>query len=99
MSVFSRILLAFSILILVSCQNDQTKEAPPTTPVQQRKVPSFDRDSAYAYVAKQVEFGPRVPNSEAHTACKDWMVAKLKSFGADVIEQNFETQASCNRTK
>ncbi|MEL7124119.1 MAG: M28 family peptidase, partial [Bacteroidota bacterium] len=94
MRLFSRILFAFSILILVSCQNDQTAEAPTTTaPVQQRPVPSFDRDSAYAYVAKQLDFGPRVPNTEAHVACKDWMVSKLKSFGADVIEQSFQVTA------
>ncbi len=50
--------------------------------------PLFDADSAYAFVAKQVSFGPRVPGSAAHKACGDWMVAKLKGYGATVIEQN-----------
>ncbi len=48
---------------------------------------SFSADSAYSYVARQVEFGPRVPGSEAHRLCGEWLSAKLKSFGADVTEQ------------
>ncbi len=48
---------------------------------------SFSADSAYSYVARQVEFGPRVPGSQAHRLCGDWLVSKLKSFGADVTEQ------------
>ena len=47
----------------------------------------FCPDSAYAYVAKQVEFGPRVPGSEAHRLCGDWLAGTLKSFGAEVTEQ------------
>mgnify|MGYP002682626066 CR=1 FL=1 len=42
--------------------------------------PLFDADSAYAFVAKQVDFGPRVPGTSAHKACGDWMIAKLKAF-------------------
>lgn len=48
---------------------------------------TFSADSAYSYVAKQVEFGPRVPGSEAHAECGDWLVMKLKHTGADVSEQ------------
>lgn len=49
--------------------------------------PLFNGDSAYAFVAKQVSFGPRVPGTDAHRACGDWLVEKLKSYGATVIEQ------------
>lgn len=48
----------------------------------------FSADSAYSYVASQVDFGPRVPGSEAHRLCGDWLSDKLKSFGAEVTEQN-----------
>ncbi len=48
---------------------------------------SFSADSAYSYVARQVEFGPRVPGSEAHKKCGDWLTEKLKSYGAEVTEQ------------
>lgn len=55
-----------------------------------RKTPAFDADSAYTYTAKQVAFGPRVPNSKAHVACGNYLVAKLKSFGLTVREQPFQ---------
>ena len=48
---------------------------------------NFSADSAYSYVARQVEFGPRVPGSEAHKKCGDWLTEKLKSYGAEVTEQ------------
>lgn len=51
------------------------------------EVYAFSADSAYSFVATQVGFGPRVPGSEAHKKCGDWLVAKLKDFGATVTEQ------------
>jgi Zn-dependent M28 family amino/carboxypeptidase len=52
------------------------------------EMPSFDADSAFAYVKIQTQFGPRVPQTAAHKQCEQWMVQKLKDFGADtVIEQ------------
>ncbi len=56
-------------------------------------IPKFDRDSAYAYVEKQVSFGPRVVNTDAHAATREWLVEKLESFGAEVREQDFEAKA------
>ncbi|MEO1515685.1 MAG: M28 family peptidase [Bacteroidota bacterium] len=52
-------------------------------------MPKFERDSAYAYIEKQMSFGPRVPNTEAHRKCKEWMAAKLESFNAEVVLQDF----------
>lgn len=49
---------------------------------------AFDADSAYSYVARQVEFGPRVPNTEAHRLCGEWLSSELKRHGAVVTEQN-----------
>ena len=56
-------------------------------------VPKFSSDSAYSFIEKQVSFGPRVPNSEAHQACKEWLVAQFQKLGATVIEQNFTATA------
>jgi Zn-dependent M28 family amino/carboxypeptidase len=53
------------------------------------KVPRFERDSAFLYVSKQIAFGPRIPNSEAHLACQSFLASSLKKFGAEVIEQKF----------
>ena len=37
-------------------------------------VPRFNADSAYLYIQKQVDFGPRVPNTPAHVQCADYLV-------------------------
>ena len=53
----------------------------------------FNADSAYNYLARQVSFGPRVPNSEAHKQTGDWLVGELKRHGARVIEQKADLKA------
>lgn len=100
----------FSIMISVlfflgcsGCTSDSTTSTPPkstpteTTPADV-KIPKFNRDSAYFYTEKQVAFGPRVPNTKNHTACKDWYVKKFRSLGAEVIEQDFQVKSFKNKT-
>ena len=53
----------------------------------------FDAASAYGFVKKQVEFGPRVPGTPAHAACADWFVKKLKQWTPDVVVQEFKARA------
>src|SRR5699024_7590873 len=50
--------------------------------------PSFNADSAYAYVKKQVSFGPRIPNTPAHAACAKWLIYKMKEFADSVTIQH-----------
>ena len=73
---------------LISCgsssKNSQQTEETEEAIVQ---APAFNADSAYAYVAAQVAFGPRVPNTEAHRKCGDYLAAQLKKFGATVYNQ------------
>lgn len=47
----------------------------------------FDGDSAYAYVARQVAMGPRVPGSRANEMCSDFIVASMERFGAENIRR------------
>ena len=56
-------------------------------------VPIFDADSAYSFVARQVAFGPRVPGTVAHSKCGNYLVAKLQSYGADVLTQDVDLKA------
>ncbi len=80
-------------LIVYACKSDLSKSATEGSAAARAvNVPSFDRDSAHAFVAQQLAFGPRVPGSAAHQACKEWLVEKFKSYGAEVIEQNFEAK-------
>lgn len=51
-------------------------------------MPAFNADSAYAFVAQQVAFGPRVPGSQASQQTAQWLVSKLKEYGAaNITEQ------------
>jgi len=61
-----------------------------TPPVRSVQVPVFNGDSAYAFVARQVAFGPRVPNTAAHRQTADFLVAAFKHYGATVTVQDFE---------
>ena len=54
---------------------------------------NFDADSAYNYLATQVAFGPRVPNSASHVKTGDWIVQQLKWRGLKVSEQKAKLKA------
>jgi len=84
------LLLPSLILIINGCKHD------PKSGVSDKKstvieTPAFDADSAYSYVKAQTNFGPRVPNSEAHRQCADYLVQKMSQFCDTVIVQNFTT--------
>lgn len=61
----------------------------PAAEVNLVETPDFKADSAYAFIEKQVQFGPRVPGSEASKNTLQFLVAKLKSYGWTVTEQPF----------
>lgn len=46
---------------------------------------TFSGDSAMAYAAAQVAFGPRTPGSVAHDNCARWLASELSRFGADTV--------------
>lgn len=79
------------LVCLTGCPSNKPAETSgPTAEAKLPKAPVFNADSAYAFTAKQVAFGPRVPNSKAHVATGNWLVGKLKSYGLKVMEQPFE---------
>lgn len=61
-------------------------------------VPEFNSDSAYLFVEKQVSFGPRVPNTEAHKECATWLTETLKRYSTNVIVQKAKLRTSDNKT-
>lgn len=72
-------------LTLTACQKEEKQRI--TEETIRIAVPTFNVDSAYIYTANQVAFGPRVPNTQAHKTCGNYLVSELKRFGAEVIEQ------------
>jgi hypothetical protein len=71
------------------CKDDKPTEngTAGNPPAQLIKAPDFNVDSAYAFVEKQVSFGPRVPETKAHADCADYLVKKLKMYTPDVEVQ------------
>jgi len=92
----SRISLVLPVLaiLLYSCGGtDKSVKQEPETPVQTVNIPVFNSDSAYAYIEEQLNFGPRVPGSEAHAACAAWLENTMKRFSDTVIVQSFRARA------
>ncbi len=80
-------------LMFFTCKQD--KDTPTGTKPAEYKIhiPDFNADSAFAYIEKQVAFGPRVPNSEAHAQCAAYLANKMKSYTDEVIVQEFQARA------
>lgn len=49
----------------------------------------FDAQRAWEDLTKQVDFGPRVPGTEAQAKCRDWMIETLKKSCDKVETQKF----------
>ena len=88
-----RLLYLLAASALWSCSNkpaETENEQPSNQPVVTQasaNTPVFNADSAYLYVQRQVDFGPRVPNTPAHKQCGNYLSSELKRFGAQVHEQ------------
>lgn len=91
----SGILLLLVAGMLAACKgktaNTETENA---ESVATRQCPVvFSADSAMAYVEAQCAFGPRVPNSEAHRQCGDYLVNEFRRQGLAVVEQKDDITA------
>ena len=90
---FSRILTG-TFLVLAACsQPKKVPETPPDEPIRSIQVPVFNPDSSYRFIEEQLAFGPRIPNSRGHRNCADYLVAKLRKYGAEVVSQEFDEEA------
>lgn len=76
-----------AMLLLQGCSDQKPAET--SKPERIIKVPPFNSDSAYHFIDKQVQFGPRVPNTQSHKEAGDYLTEKLKGYGAKVKVQDF----------
>lgn len=91
MKVFISLAGLFLTVLLSGCHDKPLENSgSDSTEAKLPLAPIFNADSAYDFTAKQVAFGPRVPNSKAHRACGDYLIARLKSYHLQVREQPFE---------
>lgn len=82
------ILPLIALASLQACRNDKPAEETGIAVSEVKLLsPEFNADSAFAYTKAQVDFGPRIPSTEAHAKCAAYLVKKLKSFGGEVMVQ------------
>lgn len=79
-------MLGCALTLTAACGPKQQKTVASDSPEpQDLLLGSFNADSAYSYVDRQVSFGPRVPGTPGHAACRDYIVEKLRAAGADTL--------------
>ena len=81
--------LFFTLFFLCACNSEKRKHEEKKFNTHKTKVdiPDFNADSAFFYVQKQVDFGPRVISSKAWENCAFWLEKKLLEYTPDVIIQ------------
>jgi hypothetical protein len=84
------------LLFIWSCGGDKTSDTV-QEPINYKPVPEFSADSAYAFIQKQVDFGPRVPNTAGHRKTKEWLIQKFKELGLEVQTQEFQAKTYDNQ--
>ena len=88
MKIKNLLIVPFLALGMVACGNSQkTDDTQATEKKVVIKAPAFNADSAYTYIQTQADFGPRVPNSQAHRDCGEYLAKQLEKFGAKVYNQ------------
>ncbi|MEL6675432.1 MAG: M28 family peptidase [Bacteroidota bacterium] len=86
-------LLSFLSLFGLACESEDPKKKQALPPLPKVDIPVFSGDTAFAKVERQVAFGPRVPNSNGHLQCANWLKAQLASYGAKVQIQPTRVEA------
>ena len=80
LKTFNLLGLLVTILFFSACgSSNKNRQESDTENQPLVKAPDFNADSAYLYVKKQVDFGPRVPNTAAHRSCGDYLAKQLES--------------------
>jgi Zn-dependent M28 family amino/carboxypeptidase len=85
------------VLIISSCSQKKDKEIKTKAEKINVIVPKFNADSAYSFIKKQVDFGPRVISSESWRKCSRYLEKKLLSYNANVLVQKTQVTTYDNK--
>ena len=98
-------LVKYSIMALVlgfaSCNGPDKpdhKDPVVTPPKKVQTPPTFNADSAYLFIEKQVAFGPRVPGTKAHYNTFLFLRESLQKLADTVYVQNAQAKTFDNKT-
>ncbi len=93
-NIFPALLFLIIIpIMLFSCGGGAEPDTGNRAERQQVQPPTFNADSAFNFVARQVAFGPRVPNSEAHRQAGKWLTETLGRFSDTIYLQETRVRA------
>lgn len=84
------LVIVASLFVALSACSPKKKTEETQTATRVVNVPRFNADSAYFFVDRQVKFGPRVPNTKAHQQAAEYLLDRLKKYGATVSVQDFD---------
>ena len=86
--------ISLVLLSFASCEGDKKTQSRRVAESQSQTltIPDFNADSAFRYVKQQLDFGPRVPGSEAHARCADWFIDFFNKNADTVYVQDFRTR-------
>lgn len=92
---FSYLLIIFLSLLTGACKEGKEKQSmgEGDNGNIQIEVPSFNSDSAFQFVKVQTDFGPRVPNTEAHEQCAFYLLEQVHRFCDTAYIQSFDAIA------
>jgi glutaminyl-peptide cyclotransferase len=80
------------IAFLGGCGNNQEKQPAEQAPAAAKPAgshPAFDGAEAFGFLTAQTNFGPRVPNTDAHDRCLDYLRYQLGRTADTVTLQRF----------
>ena len=83
MQTIIKLAIAAAVLMTSCAGTASKKEQSVATP--ENNTVKFNADSAYSYIKRQVDFGPRVPGSESHARCVTYLTDELKRHGVDTV--------------
>lgn len=88
-------------MLLAGCNSPQQsgnsqQTTTPETEEEPAFVPKINADSAFSFVKAQTDFGPRVPNTEAHRAGAEYLTQKMRTYADTVRVQEAKVRAYNN---
>lgn len=96
MQFFRLSLLILVLFGLAACngsqkQPEKNREKPASDTLV--AIPSFNADSAFSYIEKQLAFGFRVPNTSAHEKCANYLIGFFQQYTDTVYIQKYTVTA------
>jgi len=93
---YMRIIAAICVYAMLgaSCSSGggATDTAPPINPPPAQQRPAFDQGRAFDDLETQVAFGARIPGSDAHADCLQFISGRLVDAGAQIVTQEFSSR-------